>query len=71
MQKKCVTEWVCMKYGKKTRDELPIEGKEEIKEAVRVYNNSLVREVRRKKVLQLLERKNIATEVIFSDRIVL
>lgn len=60
-----------MKYGKKTCDELPTKGKEEIKEAMRVYDNSPVREARRKKVLELLERKNIATEVIFSDRIVL
>lgn len=60
-----------MKYGKKTHDDLPTEGNEEIKEAMRVYNNSPVREVRRKKVLELLERNNIAIEVIFSDLIIL
>lgn len=71
MQKNHVTDRVCMKYGKKICDELPTEGKEEIKDIMRVYDIRLVREARRKKVLELLERKNIATEVIFSDRIIL
>lgn len=62
---------MCINYGKKKYYEIPTKGKEEIKEEIRIYNRSLVREERRKMVLELLERKNFGKEVIPSDCFVL
>lgn len=71
MQKKCVTDRVCIDYGTKKFDELPVEVKEEINEAMRVYNSNPLREEILKKVLQLMERKKLGREVIPSDCFIL